>query len=259
MPLATDLAGVGLSPAAATRLGWDAQSTIVGSGTAQATATMIRSDNVALSASAGNTAFILSTSNHPTKEYLVYCSSATQAVVYPPIGAAFDGLAVNTPVTLSQGQSATFMRNIGTAWSSSVSQGQTNGTWTPVISFDTPGTLSITYSAQWGEWYLAGNMLTAAFNVSTSVFTVGTASGNFLISGLPYAAKSVTSGAWAGSLSILTGITKANYTQFQPRIVQGTQILRVSASGSGQTGGNTAVADFSGTQVYQGSITYPVA
>lgn len=131
--------------------------------------------------------------------------------------------------------------------------------WTPVMSFDTPGTLAVTHSTQWGEYYRLGNLIIAYFNVAASVFTPGTASGNFLISGLPYAAKAVTSGAWAGSLSVLTGITKASYTQFQPRIIQNTQIIRISASGSAQTGANCAVADFSGSPSFQGSVVYPIA
>lgn len=132
-------------------------------------------------------------------------------------------------------------------------------TWTPVISFDTPGTLAVVYATQWAEYYLVGNLVHAFFNVTTSTFTVGTASGNILISGLPFAAKALTSGVWAGSFSILSGLTKASYTQFHPRIVQNTQIIRISASGSGQTGGNIAVADCAGQQSYQGSLIYPMA
>lgn len=131
--------------------------------------------------------------------------------------------------------------------------------WTPVISLDTPGTLAVTYATQWGEYYRIGNLILAYFNISTSVFTVGTGTGNILISGLPFAAKAVTSGSWSGSFSILSGITKASYTQFQPRIIQNTQIIRVSASGSGQAGTNVAAADLGSPQTYQGSITYPVA
>jgi len=134
------------------------------------------------------------------------------------------------------------------------------GTWTPVISFDTPGSLAITHTIQWGEWVLDGRRVSADFSLTTSAFSLGTASGNLLISGLPYAAKTLTNAVWSGSLSLIGGVTKASYTQFNPRILSAGQIIRITASGSGMSAGNLSATDtYASIVIIQGSIAYPIA
>jgi hypothetical protein len=60
------------------------------------------------------------------------------------------------------------------------------GTWTPTISYTTPGNLVVAYSAQVGEYVKIGNFVHATFQVVTSTFTHTTASGSFFIAGLPF-------------------------------------------------------------------------
>jgi hypothetical protein len=59
------------------------------------------------------------------------------------------------------------------------------GTWTPVFTASTPGTFSATYSTQVGAYNKIGNLVIASFLMSGTT-TKGTASGDFLISGLPF-------------------------------------------------------------------------
>ena len=65
----------------------------------------------------------------------------------------------------------------------------TAGTWTPTISFATPGTSSIAYSTQIGRYTRVGDLVYLDFQIIFTP-TLGTASGALLIGGLPFAAAS---------------------------------------------------------------------
>lgn len=60
------------------------------------------------------------------------------------------------------------------------------GTWTPAVSFATPGDLSVTYSVQSGRYRKYGRLLWVDFRLQTSAFTFTTASSSFLVTGLPF-------------------------------------------------------------------------
>jgi len=83
------------------------------------------------------------------------------------------------------------------------------GTWTPVLTFATPGDLSVVYSVQAGIYTAIGRIVIAPFAIVTSTFTHTTSSGNCQITGLPFAIGSF--GNLRGPL-IWQGITKAGYT-----------------------------------------------
>lgn len=93
------------------------------------------------------------------------------------------------------------------------------GNWTPVITFDTPGTLAVTYATQIGRYLRVTNSAGLNFvfiwgSINCSAFTLGTATGQFRVSGLPFASTSsgiagtiCTSGAlnftWAGGTTLV--------------------------------------------------------
>lgn len=60
------------------------------------------------------------------------------------------------------------------------------GTWTPVITFATPGDLNVAYSRQVGKYIKIGSAVSITIDVVTSTFTHTTASGIVLIGGLPF-------------------------------------------------------------------------
>lgn len=69
------------------------------------------------------------------------------------------------------------------------------GTFTPAVTFATPGDLAVTYGAtRRGRYTLTGNMVEFAINLNTVSFTQTTASGNLRIGGLPYAANALALG-----------------------------------------------------------------
>lgn len=116
------------------------------------------------------------------------------------------------------------------------------GTWTPVLTFATPGNLSVAYTAQVGSYTKNGNNVRISFHIVTSSFTHTTASGQCLITGLPFAAANVANndhecgGLWSG-------ITKANYTDIAGSILGSTSQVGLMASGSAQAFTTVVAAD----------------
>lgn len=82
------------------------------------------------------------------------------------------------------------------------------GTFTPTVSFGTPGNLSVTYSTQTGRYTKVGRQVLVTINIVTSAFTHTTASGNFLVGTLPFTPASQSPGA-----TDLQGITRATAVQ----------------------------------------------
>lgn len=131
------------------------------------------------------------------------------------------------------------------------------GIWTPVLTFATPGNLSVVYSTQVGQYTKIGNTVTVWFTIVTSTFTHTTASGNFNITGLPFTVNATLS---ARGVMNWQGITKANYTQVNPVAGASNTILTAMASGSGQSNSNIVPADMpsAGSVFLAGSVTYQV-
>lgn len=133
--------------------------------------------------------------------------------------------------------------------------------WTPVVTFTTPGDLSVVYTHQAGRYIRIGSLIIAEFSIQTSTFTHTTASGSLLITGAPVAHMNVTGLLTGGALEEFQGITKANYTQFSACFIGATSTLTIRASGSGQAAASVAVADVptGGTVVLRGVVVYLAA
>ena len=130
------------------------------------------------------------------------------------------------------------------------------GTWTPVLTFDTVGNLSVAYTTQLGWYQKIGNVVHLWWNIVTSTFTHTTAAGNIKITGVPFVATGTTSFLQYG-LTNWQGITKAGYTQVNPRIsVSDAQVFFI-ASGSGQAVSNIAFGDTptGGTMILRGHLS----
>lgn len=133
----------------------------------------------------------------------------------------------------------------------------TIGSWTPVLTFGTPGTLAVVYSEQGGRYIKQGKLVHLWFGLATSTFTLGTASGSLTVTGAPFAGNAAINSL--GSLS-WAGITKANYTEIAPIISSSSNIV-FSASGSAQARSNVAAADTptGGPVTLIGTIAYATA
>jgi hypothetical protein len=133
------------------------------------------------------------------------------------------------------------------------------GTWTPVLTFATPGDLSVAYSIQRGCYTKIGRVVIATVDLVTSTFTHTTASGAAQITGLPFAASSDTNYQSSGA-AFWQGITKANYTDGFIQVSAGASALGFVMSGSGQAPAQIAAADMptAGTVRFRGTIVYRV-
>jgi hypothetical protein len=130
------------------------------------------------------------------------------------------------------------------------------GTWTPAISFATPGDFAVTYTTQVGDYTKIGNRVELSFRILTSSFTHTTASGNLRNTGVPFLAANATAN-YVGAVS-WRGITKANYTEVKPYVSANSQVIGLRASGSAQATSDVGAADMptGGTVLLEGSITY---
>lgn len=108
------------------------------------------------------------------------------------------------------------------------------GTFTPGLTFATPGDLSVTYSFREGRYQRVGNRCRGTIYIDTSAFTYTTASGAFRINGLPFPCSSSNS-AHGGSVTGWQGITKANYSQLGVVGRASNTEFNTFLSGSGQT------------------------
>lgn len=135
-----------------------------------------------------------------------------------------------------------------------------SGTWTPVLTFATPGNLSVVYTIQVGFYYAIGNLVFLQFGIVTSTFTHTTASGDMNITGLPFTSKNGTNQSSYGPLS-WRGITKNNYTQWSAVLASNAALITATGAGSGQATVALGASDMptGGTVRLQGSIVYEKA
>jgi hypothetical protein len=133
------------------------------------------------------------------------------------------------------------------------------GTWTPALTFATPGDLSVAYSALAGTYTKVGRVVHLQWTIATSTFTHTTASGSFSITGVPFANSSTANRIGVGSM-YWQGITKANYTQMTPIMLAGASAISIIGSGSGQAIATIATGDMptAGTVYSIGQLTHSV-
>lgn len=133
------------------------------------------------------------------------------------------------------------------------------GTWTPVLTFATPGDLSVSYTRQLGTYTKVGRLVTITYAIVTSAFTWTTASGNLQLNGLPFTSLTQAGYQWHG-ICTFSGITKAGYTQIAGFVAQASNIVSFVGSGSGVATSNVNAADMptGGSVVLRGQFSYEV-
>ena len=75
------------------------------------------------------------------------------------------------------------------------------GTFTPALTFATPGTSSFSYSVQTGFYTKVGRMVHYRIEIRLSAFSKGTASGDLRVSGLPFTTADLGNGQFTGSFA----------------------------------------------------------
>lgn len=193
--------------------------------------------------------------NGATKNVSVANLTAGRAV-----SAASMTLSTGNLVIGTSGQGIDFSATPGTGTSELFSDYE-EGTWTPVLTSDVVGDLTVAYTAQLGFYTKIGRLVTVNFFIQTSTFTRTTASGSVRISGLPFTALSTTGAFNLGSLAS-QGIQKTNYTQAACAPVNNTTyiVFPMSAPATNQNYANLAITEMpsGGTVILRGSVSYIV-
>lgn len=109
-------------------------------------------------------------------------------------GSVSGGFAVGTVLTLNGGQ-ISFPGTQNPSAGANVLDDYEEGTWTPVLTFPTPGDLSVAYLTQTAVYTKVGRNVSISMQIVTNTFTHSTASGQVTITGLPF------SGAGASGLA----------------------------------------------------------
>jgi len=167
-------------------------------------------------------------------------------VYIPPASVSVDGI-VNTGVQSFSGVK-TFTNGISLG--NETLSVYDEGTWTPVLSYSTPGTSSFTYGEQYGYYVRVGRLVTCQIFVSLSGFSKGTASG-FMSVSLPIATTSDT------RCQAIGGFSSYNWTLptcIQVGLEPTPNTLRATINGI-QSGGGIVVVDGS-TGQFQSTISY---
>lgn len=128
--------------------------------------------------------------------------------------------------------------------------------WTPVVTFTSPGDLSVAYSTQTGSYSRIGNIVVVTFNlIFTPTYTTST--GNFNITGLPF---TVNAGCNGTGKFITSGITfPAGTTSLVGTAFPSTTLIIFTGIGTAGNGLITVTNVVSGTQkIVQGTLTYLV-
>lgn len=135
------------------------------------------------------------------------------------------------------------------------------GTWTPTLTALTAGDLSTTYQYRTGTYRKIGKLVYVDFAIVTTAWTWTTASGDVLVTGLPFAVTN-TQNQGAGAISTWQGVTlPAGYTAITTYGSSNTTHMYLTIGGSAKASTTLQISAMpSGTQQYlYGSVCYPVA
>lgn len=121
------------------------------------------------------------------------------------------------------------------------------GTWTPVVTFGTPGDVSVAYTVQQGRYVRMGALVVAWLDIGfTPTYT--TAAGNFAITGLPHTIENVmnimgTFTQGANAVTLNAGATTASFVG----------VLNSTGIAVQDWGSATARANWTVTQITSGT------
>lgn len=134
----------------------------------------------------------------------------TQGQMRSTLGLSVGDSPTFTSLTLTNGQIAFPATQVPSANANTLDDYE-EGTWTPVLTFATPGDLSVSYSIQSGVYIKIGSLCLVSHRLTTSTFTHTSASGFLRVAGLPFTPSTNHHGFFAD----IAGVTKGGgYTQF---------------------------------------------
>ena len=200
----------------------------------------------------GTTGKIIKDGGTVTAAGLALLDDTTAAAQRTTLGVGAGDSPTFTALTLSNGQIVFPATQVPSANANTLDDYE-EGTWTPTLTFATPGDLSVAYTAREGNYTKIGRCTFLDVAIITSTFTHTTASGAISITGVPFPSNVAAVGSlrWAG-------VTKAGYTSLVTTISGGATSLSSVASGSGVGASSLAAADMpsGGTVQFIGEVTF---
>jgi hypothetical protein len=121
-------------------------------------------------------------------------------------GATFAGLVVTGQLTLPNGQ-IVFPAVANPASNPNTLDDYEEGTWSPALTFATPGNLAVAYSTLTATYTKIGDTVTFAIRIATSTFNWTTSTGSALIINFPFTAVLVTGHIFSMVAGYTSGIT----------------------------------------------------
>jgi hypothetical protein len=160
---------------------------------------------------------------------------------------------------VASGQGIDFSATPGTGTSELFADYE-EGTWTPELSFITPGDLSVSYALRAGTYTKIGNRVVLQGFIQTSAFTFTTSASALIVNGIPFLANTTTAFTNYGA-GQFGGIVKVGYTDFSASSDSGlnTAVL-IYCSGSGVSPDFVTAADTpsGGTITFKFTLVYQV-
>lgn len=136
------------------------------------------------------------------------------------------------------------------------------GFWTPGLTLATPGDLSVVLSNSFDAYYTKiGQLVTVNFALVATTFTYTTASGNLLITGLPFLPSPSDNKQRAYAPVLFQGFNKAGYSAILAAVIGNSSSMQVLASGMGQPIAVIGASDVpsAASIVLAGSLSYNAA
>ena len=133
------------------------------------------------------------------------------------------------------------------------------GTWTPSITFATPGDLSIAYIVRLGVYTKIGRLVALNWVTLTSTFTHATAGGACSITGLPFTSANVANQHAYGATNF-SGVMKASYFGVTHAVLANTAAVSFFTVGIGSAAALLNAADMptGGTVQLSGGVQFVV-
>lgn len=178
--------------------------------------------------------------------------TGTQAEQRDAIGLGAGSSPTFTALTLSNGQIVFPATQVPSANANTMDDYE-EGTWTPVLTFATPGDLSVAYSTRTASYTKIGRLIHISMQIVTSVFTHTTAAGTVLITGLPFTSNSLSRGSAGMQWS---GITKAGYTDVAAALGGSSNQIQFTAASSGSAFASVVATDMPSGGSINWSLSY---
>jgi len=171
-------------------------------------------------ASTGSATFTIESPATSTNRTLTLPDNTGTIITQNSTPAFASTIGVGGATAAASGAGITFPATVSASSDANTLDDYEEGTWTPILTTDGTNFTSVSYSTQTGSYTKIGNICYVRGTLTTSAVTIGGATTNVVISGLPFTVLGDDStincnyaSSWAGE-EPLNGLTNNNSTRF---------------------------------------------